>query len=287
MGSREDSGSMRLGGPVHAEYDGPDEWIDALDDLGYSTAYCPVDADASEDEIRGYVDTAAGADITVAEVGAWNVNPIADDLGEREEALEYCKRRLELADRMGARCCVSVAGSRGEEWAGPHPENLTDETFYRIVESVQEILDDVDPDQAAYALEPMPWVYPHTIESYRSLVEAIDRDAFGVHFDPVNMLTSPERVYRNGAWMREFVEEFDEEIVAVHLKDVLLADELTVHVDEVRPGAGTLDYHVLLSVLDDLDDDLPVLLEHLDSAEAYEQAGAYVREMAADIGVDL
>lgn len=278
---------MRLGGPIHAAYDGPAEWIDALDDLDYSTACCPVDADEDGETVQAYVDAAAVADVTIAEVGAWNVNPLADDPGEREAALDYCKQRLELADRVGARCCVNVAGSRGEEWAGSHPENLTDETFYRIVETVQEILDDVDPDQASYALEPMPWVYPHDIESYRSLVEAIDREAFGVHFDPVNMLTSPERVYRNGEWMREFVEEFGDEIVAVHLKDVVLHDELTVHVDEVRPGAGTLDYHVLLSVLDDLDGDLPVLLEHLDSAEAYEQAGAYVRGIADEIGVEL
>lgn len=133
----------------------------------------------------------------------------------------------------------------------------------------------------------MSWGYPHDIESYRPLAEAIDREAFGVHFDPVNMLTSPERVYRNGEWIRAFVEEFDDETVAVHLEDVVLRGELTVHVDEVRPGAGTLDYHVLLSVLDDLNGDLPVLLEHLDSPEAYQQAGAYVREIADGIGVEL
>lgn len=118
-------------------------------------------------------------------------------------------------------------------------------------------------------------------------MEAIDRDAFGVHFDPVNMLTSPERVYRNGEWMREFVDAFGDEIAAVHLKDVVLQEELTVHIDEVRPGAGTLDYHVLLSVLDDLDDDLPVLLEHLTDADAYRQAGTYVREVADELGVEL
>ncbi|MEF8853678.1 MAG: hypothetical protein V5A44_10985 [Haloarculaceae archaeon] len=47
------------------------------------------------------------------------------------------------------------------------------------------------------------------------------------------------------------------------------------------------DYHVLLSALDELDDDLPVLLEHLDSAEAYERAAGYVRDVADEVGVDV
>lgn len=161
MGTRVDTPGMRLGGPVQTEYDGPEEWRAALDDLDYATTYCPVDADADGETVQNYVDVAASSDVTIAEVGAWNVNPIADDPVERETALDYCKRRLELADRVGARCCVTVAGSRGEAWDGPHPENLSDETFYPIVESVQEIIDDVDPDNSVYALEPMPWTYPH------------------------------------------------------------------------------------------------------------------------------
>lgn len=277
---------MRLGGPVQAD-DGPEEWIAALEDRGYRTAYCPVDADADDETIEAYVAAADAADVTIAEVGAWEANPLSDDPEEREAAIEYCQRQLALADRVGARCCVNVAGSRGERWDGPHPENLTDDTFYRIVETVREIVDGVDPDEAVYALEPMPWMYPHDVESQRSLLDAVDREAFGVHFDPVNMITGPATYYRNAAFCREFVDAFGDDIAAVHLKDVTMADDLTVHIDEVRPGAGDLDYHVLLSALDDLDDDLPVLLEHLDAAEAYEAAGEYVRRVAGEVGVEV
>lgn len=276
---------MRLGGPIHADYETPGEWTDALADRGYDAATAPVEPDASDETVDAYREAAAAADVEIAEVGAWGANPISDDADERAAGVDQCVAALELADAIGARCAVNVAGSRGERWDGPHPENLTDETFYRIVDSVQTIVDRADPDEAVYALEPMPWVYPHDVESYRALLEAVDRDAFGVHFDPANLITSPERSFRNGEFVREFVAELGPEIEVVHLKDSLLADELTVHVDEVRPGAGDLDYHVLLSALADLDDDLPILLEHLDSAEAYEQAAAYVREVADEVGV--
>jgi sugar phosphate isomerase/epimerase len=276
---------MRLGGPVDAT--DPDSWIDALDDRGYSAAAAPVDLDADAETVRAYREAADAADVAVAEVGAWGANPISDDPDERQAGIDRCVRALELADDVGARCAVNVAGSRGETWDGPHPENLSDETFYRVVESVQEIIDRADPDDAVWTLEPMPWVFPHDVESHRSLLGAVDREALGVHFDPVNMITSPERFYDDAAFVREFVEELGEHIEVVHLKDVTLAGDLTVHIDEVRPGAGDLDYHVLLSVLSDLDDDLPVLLEHLDSEDAYRQAREYVREVADEVGVTV
>ena len=33
---------MRLGGPVHEEFDDPEGWVEALKRLGYTAAYCPV-----------------------------------------------------------------------------------------------------------------------------------------------------------------------------------------------------------------------------------------------------
>lgn len=278
---------MRLGGPVHADYDGPEEWIDALERRGYTAATAPVGPDASDETIDAYAAAAAEADVRIAEVGAWGHNPISDDPEERAAAVEACQRHLELADRLGADCCVNVAGSRGERWDGPHPENFSDETFYRIVESVQEIVDGVEPTDTDYALEPMPWIYPDGVESQRSLLEAVDRERFGVHFDPVNMLTGPRRCYRNAEFVREFLAELGEHVRVVHLKDVALREELTVHVDEVRPGAGELDYHVLLSALSDLDHDPPLLLEHLDDESEYEAAADYVRSVADEVGIDL
>lgn len=279
---------MRLGGPIHLEDPDPDDWTDALDERGYTAAAVPVGPDADDETVAAFRDAAADADVTLAEVGAWGINPISDDPDERQTGIDQCVRALELADAVGARCAVSVAGSRGESWDGPDPENLSDDTFYRIVETAQTIVDRADPDDAVYTLEPMPWVFPHDVESYRALLEAIDRDAVGVHFDPVNLITSPERYYRNGAFVREFVAELGDQIEVVHLKDSMLRDELTVHIDEVRPGAGNLDYHVLLSALSDLGDpDLPLLLEHLDSEAAYRQAREYVREVADDVGVTV
>ena len=277
---------MRLGGKVTPAAATPQAWVAAVQAKGYRAAYAPVGPEADAATIEAYRRAAADADIVIAEVGAWS-NPIATDPAIRAAALEKCIVSLRLADALGARCCVNIAGSRSERWAGPHPENVSQETFALIVESVQTIIDAVQPQNTFYTLETMPWIFPDSTASYQALLHAIDRDAFAVHFDPVNMINSPTRYFRNGELIREFVDELRPYIRSVHLKDILLHDQLTVHLDEVRPGEGALRIDLLLRELQTLDPDLPVMLEHLPDDAAYDLAAAHVRQVAAQEGIGL
>ena len=182
---------MRLGGPLFAKHTGPDEWVQAHRALGYRAAYCPFGPDTAHDVIHAYASVARKADIVIAEVGAWS-NPLSPDEATRKAAVENCKKCLALADEIGARCCVNVAGSRGANWYGPCPEDLTDEAFEMVVEVVRDIVDSVRPQRSCYTLEPMPWMYPDSADSYLHLLRAIDRKSFAVHFDPVNLICSPQ-----------------------------------------------------------------------------------------------
>jgi hypothetical protein len=110
-----------------------------------------------------------------------------------------------LADEIGARCCVNVTGSRGAYWDGPDPADLTPDTFYLIVETTRAIIDAVKPTRTFYTLETMPWSFPDSTASYVRLMQAIDRRALAVHFDPVNLVSSPQLYYSNATVMREFV----------------------------------------------------------------------------------
>jgi len=277
---------MRFGGPIFRKAKGPQEWAQLHRAAGYSAAYCPLGPEAPDEEVAAYAQAAADADLVIAEVGAW-CNPLSPDEKTRREALENCAARLALADRIGARCCVNVSGSRGERWAGPDPRNLTDDTFDAIVESVRHIIDAARPTRTFYTLETMPWMYPDSAESYRRLLHAIDRKAFAVHFDPVNLVCSPQRYFSNAALIRDFVEKLGPHIRSCHAKDILLHDKLTTHLDEVRPGRGGLDYATFLREINRLDPDLPVMLEHLPNEEQYRQAAAFVRTAAAQAGAEL
>lgn len=277
---------MRLGGPVFANEMTPEAWIRGLQAAGYGAAFCPVSADTEPDVIQAYVEAAASADIVIAEVGAWS-NPLSPDPTERAAALEKCETQLALADRVGARCCVNIAGSRGEPWDGPHPDNLSSETFEMIVETVRVIIDTVNPLHTYYTLEPMPWIYPDTADSYLALLDAVDRERFGVHVDMVNVINSPQRYFDNAALIRDWFAKLGPHIRSCHAKDTLLSSRLTTHLDEVRPGQGNLDYRTLLRELGKLDRNMPLMIEHLKTEEDYRLSAAHIRGVANEIGLQF
>lgn len=269
---------MRLGGPCNSK-DSPESWVAELKRLGYRAAIFPFKHDADRETSHAFAKAAEEADILLAEVGAWS-NPMSPDDNERKQAISFCQEQLALADEIGARCCVNIAGSRGHRWDGPHPENLSQDTFALIVETTQQIIDAVKPKRSFYCLESMPWVFPDSPESYLDLLKAIDRPACSVHFDPVNMISSPQRYFRNADFLRECFRLLGPQIKSCHAKDIKLQKELTVHLDEVRPGQGFLDYEVFLNELNKLDPDTPLIIEHLPNDEEYRLAAEHIRDVA-------
>lgn len=275
---------MRLGAPVFGKWDSPEEWANIAREAGYSAVYCPIDHRADTQTIRAYAEAAKRAHLVIAEVGAWS-NPLAPNEQTRKEALAYCQKQLALADEIGALCCVNIAGSRGEPWDGHHPNNLTKETFDLIVETVRQIIDAVKPKRTFYTLEPMPWMYPDSPDSYLQLLRAIARPAFAVHLDPVNMICSPQRYYGNSAFIRECFQKLGTYIKSCHGKDIILEQRLTTHLNECAPGAGGLDYRTYLLELSKLRNDVPLMLEHLETEAQYRDAISYVRKVAQEVGV--
>ena len=278
---------MRLGGPIFEKFTDPQGWVAALKKLGYRAAYCPVSEKADDAQVAAYAEAAKAADLVIAEVGAWS-NPIATDDAKREAAVKHNRERLALADRIGARCCVNIAGSRNPTaWAGPHGDNFSKATFDLIVQTVRGIIDAVKPTRTFYALECMQWIAPTTADEYLALIKAIDRKQFAVHFDPVNMIWSPERYYRTGEIIREFVAKLGPQIRSCHAKDVTIDSKSIVHLDEIAPGGGNLDYKTYLLELAKLDPDTPLMLEHLKGADEYARAAAHIRGVAKEAAVGL
>jgi sugar phosphate isomerase/epimerase len=286
INSEEAEQPMRLGGPVRTVVDDPDRWAAEVRRRGYGAAPFPLEVTAGKSDPQAYVAAARVADIVIAEVGAWS-NPLSPDEMTRRAALTLCQERLALADEVGACCCVNIAGSRGQRWDGPHPDNLTTDTFDLIVETVRSIIDAVKPTRTFYTLETMPWMYPDSVDSYHKLIQAIDRPRFAVHLDPVNLVCSPQRYYSNAVLIRECFARLGPHVRSCHAKDIRLSEELTVHLDEVRPGLGGLDYAAYLTELNRLDPDTPLILEHLESEEDYALAAGHIRDVASQIQVAL
>lgn len=274
---------MRFGANVF-DFEGPQEWAQRHVEQGLGAAYWPLPVDALPALEAEYVDAARECGLVIAEVGIWN-NLLDPDEQKREANIAYAIGRLAQAERVGARCCVNTAGSYSAvNWYGAHADNDSQEAFDRIVATTQRIIDEVRPTHTHYALEPMPWMHPYDAESMQRLLDAVEREAFGVHVDMVNLINSPDKVYRTGEITRDFFRRFTGKICSVHAKDVRLTDELTVHIEEALPGEGVFDFDTLLKECHALGD-VPVMSEHLSTAAEYRRAVEFMRGRARALGL--
>ena len=187
---------MRLGTSSPLKHENAKDWAAQMKKLGLGSVVFPLDYKSDEKLINEYVEAARENDLVIAEVGAW-CNPISIDKNVRDAAMERCIEQLKLADRIGAKCCVNVCGSAGDIWDGPYKENFSYEWFSRTVESIQKIIDEANPKNTFYAIEPMPWMFPRNPDEYLKLIKAVNRERFAVHMDIVNWITSPEKYFFN------------------------------------------------------------------------------------------
>ena len=264
---------MRFGAPVFDECKNAEEWASAHKKYGYNAAYCPIGRDRLDlkDE---YIKAAEKYDILIAEVGAWS-NPMALNPDERKKALEHCKNQLYLADEIGANCCVNIAGNLGERWDGHSEENFTKKAFDLIVETTRDIIDSVKPKRTYYTLEMMPWMYPYDEESYLELIKAIDRKHFAAHLDTVNIINSPLKYYNTPNVIKNCFAKLGGYIKSIHVKDIIMAQDMTTHLSEIIAGKGNFSHKVLVEEVKRLDENIPMMLEHLSSKEEYMEAGEY------------
>lgn len=275
--------TMRLGAQIEG-YSSGEEWARKHIEKGLSAAYWPLPDDATDVVIDEFLAAASRHDIVIAEVGIWN-NLLDPDLAKREDNLRTAIRRLKTAERVGARCCVNISGSRSAIWDGPHPDNLTRETFGTIVSITQKIIDTVSPKRTCYTLEPMPWMYPCDTQTLLQLIRAVNRPAFAAHADMCNLINSYEKVYHNDALTREFFTYIKPYIRSVHVKDTTIdPSQLTLHINEALPGTGLFDYDELLIQCAQLDD-MPLMIEHLRTESEYDQAITFIRRKADQLGL--
>jgi sugar phosphate isomerase/epimerase len=277
---------VRLGAPIFFKSDDPAALAREHRRLGYSAAYCPQIATLKKPELIQAIQKAYAAEnVVIAEVGAWK-NMLDPDSEKRRDNLAYVTERCALAEAVSARCCVDIAGSYNpDSWYGPNPKNLSKEFFDATVANCRHVIDSVKPTRTRFTIEMMGWNIPDGPDSYLQLIKAVDRKAFGVHLDVCNGINSPRRFYDNKAYIEECFQKLGPWIISCHAKDLQWVVELNVHFLEVIPGRGQVDYKAYLQGLSKLEQDAPLMLEHLKTAAEYDEGRNYIQKVAEGCGV--
>ena len=270
---------------MSVEGDDPDVLARAHRAKGYRAGYCPDVRLDDAARIRDTVAAFARHDVVVAEVGRW-VNLLDAVPEKRKKNVETVTNGLALAEAVGARCCVDIAGSFSPtSWFGPHPDNLSERFFDAAVENARAIIDAVKPTRTTFCYEMMAWSLPDSPDACLRMVKAVDRKAFAVHLDPCNLVHSPARYYASSDLVRECYRKLGPLVASVHAKDLTWDVEMAVHFREVRVGQGSIDYGVLLTEHARHSPSAPLMLEHLPNEAEYDAARDAVREAGARAGV--
>ncbi len=272
---------MKLGINSVFAHETPEQWAEILAKKGLKAASFPVDYKAADHVVDAYVKAFSDYDITIAEVGIWN-SPFSLDHKVAEESRNTCLKQLELSEYVGAKCCVNVSGSAGDIWYGCYKENYSEKLYAQNVEFVQRLLDTVKPVKTFYTLEMMQWMVPDSTESYLNLIRDIDRDRFAVHLDPVNMVNSAKTAMFYTQYRDEAICKLAPFIKSCHVKDFDMKQELTVQIYETIAGTGRGELKSYIEKINEIDPEMPMLLEHLEGWEEYDRAIAYIKSLGTE-----
>jgi sugar phosphate isomerase/epimerase len=258
---------MRLGGPIFRKVNRIEKEIALHRKLGFGAAYCKYIEDPYQKQ--EYKMAYAEANIVLAEFGAYCLNILDTDQALRQKNIDEICRRLEYADEMGVRCCVIHGGSvETGDWGNANPLNMSEKSYAETVTIVQGIIDRVKPETTKLVMETESYLLPDSPEIYARLIEAIDRPGFAVHFDPVNIISSPWRFYNNAQFLKRCFALLGPRIVSCHAKDLNMPPKhATVQIDETFIGDGVLDYDTYLKEINKLTPPPTIMIEHLNESQ--------------------
>lgn len=280
---------MHLSASVPGET--PADKLQMIRSIGLTATDLWLDPDSPIPDPAQVRDLFADHDVALSQVSCY-VNLECAPGAVRERQMERLKRLIDFAGPAGARCVVSGCGhmnpARPDEVFSAHPDNWTDAAMDRLVESCAQAAAWASAAGTVFCAESWVLLTLNSPKKMRELVDRVNNPAFGVLFDPVNLMNL-EVYFENGRLIREAFDLLGDRIVGVHAKDTRLIDSaFTYHMSEANPGKGTLDYDTLLRCMDQLDDaGTPLHIEHLRDIDVIVEARDYIRSVARQAGIAM
>ncbi len=225
-------------------------------------------------------------DVVIYEVGGYT-NLVTPDNAKLEENLVRLVHCMEVAESVNCRMVGTVAGCRDPKYLiNVHPDNWSPETWRLLVKSVKRVLKDTAGMKVTLGMEAQVTTIIDSPRAHLRLMEDVGDERLTVNLDPVNMMTF-ERYYHTTELINECFDLLGERIMGAHAKDTyILPDQQTIHIQEVCPGRGVLDYSTYLMRLSHLKWPRALEPEHIPD-DQYPEATEYVAAAAARAGVKL
>ncbi|MFC1694310.1 sugar phosphate isomerase/epimerase family protein, partial [Candidatus Latescibacterota bacterium] len=225
-------------------------------------------------------------DVVVYEVGGYT-NLIHPETARRQINLKRLAHCIEVAESVNCPMVGTISGSCDPvNFFNVHPENWTLNTWKLLVASIRQVLRDTSGMKAALGIEAQVTTNVDSPQAHRRLMDDVGDTRCAVNLDPVNMI-SLSNYYHTTELINECFDLLGESILGCHAKDTYIwPDRQTVHVQEVCPGKGVLDFETYLVRMSRLKWPRALESEHIEPEE-YSEARTYIEKVAAKNGIKI
>jgi len=281
---------VRLGADlIRGENESITEMVERFKKEGHTGAfvYKPRWEPSDDAETRELNAALKQFDVVVFEYGGY-VNMLHPDVSTSQKFLKRLSECIEKAGKINCPMVGTISGSRDPHPYGinVHPDNWTIETWKLLISGIRQVLHDTAGSGVRLGMEAQITTNLDSPLAHKRLMEDVGDERCVVNLDPTNMM-SLHNYYHTTELINECFDMLGEAIYGCHAKDTYIwPDKQTVHVQEVCPGRGVMDYETYLVRMSRLTWPRTLKAEHIPK-EQYAEADDYIRKIAAQTGVTI
>ncbi|MCL6509294.1 MAG: sugar phosphate isomerase/epimerase [Anaerolineae bacterium] len=243
--------------------------------------------EAARDDLLRVKRAFTDADLEVAQVNGWYEPLCSYDDDVRAAGVSGMQALVRIGRLMDAPSVYVRPGGHNPNghWYA-HPENHSPRTFDRLVDSLRKVCAVAQAEGVPVAVEGHVLSALDTPQRVRDLLDAVGSPMLKFNYDPVNFVGTVRQVHDTSSVLNELYALLGRDIVVAHAKDCRLADQLVVHIEEVVPGSGAMNYELFMRQFQRVCPNGYFIIEHLPNA-LVPQACAYVVSAARAFGIPL
>ncbi len=227
------------------------------------------------------------AGLVVAQTNGWYECLINPDEAVRAEGIRGLSQLVRIGRQLDTRFVYVRPGSinpKGHWW--PHPDNHAPRTFDRLVDSMQQLCRVAQAEGVLLGIEGHVVSTLDTAQRVRDLFDAVGSPMLKFNMDPVNFVGTVRDAHDTARLLNELYDVLGGDMIALHAKDCAIQDAHVVHIVEVIPCTGTMNYELLMRRWVACCPDGYFLIEHLPDDKVLIALEA-IRRVADRLGIPL
>lgn len=211
---------------------------------------------------------------------------VTPDETRRAESVRVLQGAIRLAGWLGSRGIDTGPGSMNPRgpWF-PHPDNWTPTARAQLIKSLKECAPVAQDCGVFLSMEGHQLVTLESAEVTAEILDAVDSPWVTSDYDSANWLTLKEAFDPTPAINRHF-DALGKRIVSCHAKDVWLEDKLSIHIQDGCPGKGNLDFRTVITRMEALSPEYPILPEG-NVTEDLPEVVALFRRLANELNIKI